>query len=99
MRTDIHTTVTSHVLGKARGRFVTVGTDDLRTYRSLRLRLNPRRQLQAIANPGTERRSRWLKPAGAIRMPRQSCSDMRRAGSSCLHPSRPCAPRSAGNLG
>ena len=99
MRTDIHTTVANIVLGSRRGRFVTVGADDLRTYRCLRLRLDERHQLQAIASHGAEKRCPWSAPAGAAQMLKQSCSGMLMAGSGCLRPSRPCAPRPCGNLG
>ena len=99
MRTDIHTTVANYVLGKGTCRFVTVGADDLRTYRYPCLRLDERHHLQAIASPRAAKRCLRPAPAGAIRMLGRLCPGTHTAGSRCLRPLRPESPQPSGHLG
>jgi hypothetical protein len=98
MRTFIQTTAANFVPVNGQGRVVTVGANDTRAYRLLRLRLDERHLLRAIATRKAEKRCLWRAPAGTIR-PLESCSSMKMAGSSCLCPTRPCRPHRSGHLG
>ena len=98
MRTVIHTTAANFVPVNSQDRVVTVKTDGLRAYHLLRLRLDERHPLRAIARQKAEKRCLWPAPAGTIRR-LESCSRMLMAGSSCLRSTRPCRPHRFGEIG
>lgn len=99
MRTAIHTTESNRVLGNGRGRFVTAGANDLRSYCFLRLRLDEGHCMRAIASPRAEK----LRPSATFARPVQwlqlCCSSLFAIGPKCLRPWQPCGARLTGSSG